>query len=77
MMGTPEDLPHAEHHPINERFWPIIVPEINFPAFRAINGMLAQGTLRQKSADRLLQDLWSDGSLLNDTDRNWRVKPVD
>lgn len=77
MIGTPEDLPHAEHHEINARFWPIIVPMINFPAFRALNTMSEQGTLRQSSATRLLKDLWSDGSLLDDTNRNWRVKPVD
>lgn len=77
MRGTPEDLPHAEHHAINERFWPIIVPSINFPAFRALNGMMAQGTLRQSSATRLFEDLWSDGSVFDDTNRNWRVKPVD
>lgn len=72
-----EALPHDEHQPTNERFWPIIVPQINFPAFRAINNMMAGDILRQESASRLLQDLWSDGSLYDDTNRNWRVKPVD
>ncbi|QNJ57660.1 hypothetical protein SEA_KEANU_55 [Streptomyces phage Keanu] len=72
-----EALPHSEHAEVNERFWPIIVPQINFPAFRAMNTMLKEGTLRQSSAARLEQDLWSDGSLFDDTNRNWRVKPVD
>lgn len=77
MMGTPENLPHSEHGPINEKFWPIIVRQTNFPAFRALNGMMSMGTLRQSSATRLFEDLWSDGSLFDDTNRNWRVKPVD
>ena len=77
MRGTPEDLPHTEHQEINARFWPVIVRQINFPAFRALNSMMNMGTLRQSSATRLFEDLWSDGSLFNDTDRNWRVKPVD
>lgn len=72
-----EALPHSEHQPNNEQFWPIVVPQVNFPAFRALNNMLDMGTLRQESASRLFQDLWSDGSLFNDTNRNWRVKPVD
>ncbi len=72
-----EALPHPEHHEVNQRFWRMVVPSINFPAFRALNTMLEQGTLRQSSASRLLQDLWSDGSMFDDTNRNWRVKPVD
>lgn len=72
-----EALPHAEHQEVNARFWRVVVPQMNFPAFRALNTMLAQGTLRQSSATRLLQDLWSDSSVFNDTNRNWRVKPVD
>lgn len=71
-----EALPHAEHAEVNARFWRVIVPMINFPAFRAINTMLDQGTLRQSSASRLLQDLWSESSTLyDDTQRAWRSNP--
>lgn len=71
-----EALPHAEHVQVNERFWRVIIPMINFLAFRAMNTMLEQGTLRQQSATRLLQDLWAEQSTFyDDTQRAWRATP--
>jgi len=73
-----EALPHHEHRRTNQQFWRLLVPEIRFPAFRAMNTMLADGTLRQSSATRLLRDLWNTpDEYFDDTTRNWRAKPVE
>lgn len=69
-----EALPHHEHVVINQRFWRIIIPEVQMTAFRALGNMLADGMLRQQSASRLLQDLWVPASTLKVSAKNWQVK---
>lgn len=69
-----EALPHHLHIVVNQKFWRLVVPEVQPTAFRALGNMLAAGTLRQQSASRLLQDLWAPASVFNTPAKNWQVK---
>lgn len=57
------------------KFFRIIVPETRPIAQHAISDMLAMGTLRQSSANRLFEDLWNTpDEFFADIREAWRAK---